>query len=114
MEVSEREADEICKDWVRLLTLVLGWSHDKAIAWARAHRDDMENPFFLHETTSWYILGEIITENVRRQTKTIGQLESKLDLALERFRRATVDSVRPEQVAAIRKEVREIIDSCAV
>lgn len=114
MDLTQEDVESLCRDWVRLLTLVLDWPHDKAVAWARGPGcESMESSFFLHETTSWYIMGHIITNEVRQKTVAMGELRSRLDLALEKFRRETETSVRPEQVTAIRKEIRDIIESCA-
>jgi len=111
MELSATDMDKVCKDWIGLLTLVVGLPQDVAIAWARDHRSAMHSPLFLHETTSWYILPLIITDDVRRRTRSLGDLESKIDLALERFRQKMWRDVDAMQINAIRTEIREIVDS---
>jgi hypothetical protein len=113
MEVTQEDVYAICSDWIRLLTLVLEWPENKAVEWANGPgRELMKNPFFTHETVSYHIMPLIITNEVRQQTVAMGELRSRLDLALERFRRETETSVRPEQVTAIRREIRDIIESC--
>ena len=114
MDYSPAEIDEVREDWIRLLTLVLGWPRDMAMAWARDHVDMMENPFFSHENISWPVVPLFITDDVRRQTKAIGELHASLDLALERFRRDTSAVVNAERVEAIRKEIRDIIEAFAI
>jgi hypothetical protein len=112
MEYSSTEMDEVCEDWIQLITLVLGSPRDAATEWAREHvRPAMDNPLFLHETTSWYILPLIITDEVRRKSRSMGELESKLDLALERFRQKMSGQVSAEQIDAIRGEIRGIIEA---
>lgn len=109
MEYSLSELDSICDDWVRLLTLILGWPRAAAIAWARDRIALADNAFFSHETISWYVLPLIITDDVRRRTRSLGELESRMDLALERFRQSSSSEVRSDQVEQIRNEIREII-----
>lgn len=109
MEYSLSELDSICDDWVRLLTQVLGWPRTAAIAWARDRIALADNAFFSHETTSWYVLPLIITDDVRRRTRSLGELESRIDLVLERFRQSSSSDVRREKVEHIRNEIREII-----
>lgn len=114
MELTQAELDDLRKDWTRLLTLALGWSPEAAAEWAQGHIHFAENDFFLHETTSYYVLPLIITDEVRQNSRRLGELQSKLDLALERFRQIPPSEVGPEQIAAIRKEIREIIDASRI
>ena len=111
MELTQAELDDFCKDWIRLLTLALGWSPEAAAEWAQCHVHFAESDLFLHETTSYYVLPLIITDEVRQNSRRLGELQSNLDLALERFRQQPPAEIGPELIAAIRREIREIIDS---
>lgn len=111
MEISPSDVEEVCNDWVRLLTIVFAWSEESATAWARDHASTASGPLFLHESTSWYLLPAVITREVRRRTKALGELESKVDLALERFRKKMRSGVTDEEVGAIRSEIRAIFDA---
>lgn len=111
MELTQAELNDVCKDWTRLVSLALGWSPEAAAEWARGHIHFAESEFFLHETTSYYVLPLIITDEVRQNSRRLGELESKLDLALERFRQKPPAEVGSERIAEIRREIREIIEA---
>ena len=97
---------------MRLLTLVLQWPRDAAIVWARDEMPtDMEDPWFLHETISWHIVPLIATEEVIKQARAPGELRSQLIHALERFRRKATDRIGAEDIEAIRKEIRCIVEA---
>jgi hypothetical protein len=113
VSLSEKDKDEVCDDWIRLLTLVLEWPKDKAEAWALSNRAAMDDEdWFLHETTSWYVIWDIITDEIWTRAKRPGDMMSQIDLALERFRIKSKGDVAVEQIEAIRAEIRSIIADC--
>ena len=113
MGLTTKDKDEVCDVWVRLLTLALGWPKERAKLWAEGQRSLMDNEdWFLHETTSWYVLNAVITDEIRTSAKRPGDMASQLDLALERFRIKSERNVSAEDVEAIRSEIRAIIIDC--
>src|SRR4051812_22911633 len=113
MSLSMKHKDEVCEDWVRLLTLVLEWPKDTAEAWAESKRVVMDDEdWFLHETTSWYVIPAIITDEIWSRARKPGDMVSRIGLALERFRIQAESDVAVEQIEAIRSELRTIIGDC--
>ncbi|HSZ57638.1 MAG TPA: hypothetical protein VK797_18390 [Tepidisphaeraceae bacterium] len=111
MDYSASEMEAICNDWIRILTLAMDWPHDKARDWARNQiQSAKDDPFFSHETVSWYLLPLIITDEISTQTKSMGDLRSSLDLTLESFREKMWGEISAEEIDRVRAEIRRIID----
>jgi hypothetical protein len=76
-----------CDDWAMLLTEVGGWTESDALSWAvHTYAQMKDNPFFLHETISWYVVLQIIPPEVVARSSPRGQLHANVDLALEDYR----------------------------
>src|SRR5579871_1738005 len=113
MGLSMKDKDEVCEEWVRLLTLALEWPKAAAEAWAENKRALMDNEdWFLHETTSCYVTDAIVTNEIWAKAKRPGDMRSQISLALERFRIKSKHGGAEEQIESIRAEIRGIIEDC--
>lgn len=67
------------------LQVMLHWSKDRADRWASHTWDrQSDNPFFLHEHTSWYVRTMFLPPSIRSKwgTKPPGRLDCQIEMIL--------------------------------
>lgn len=114
-QVTDQEAADIVADWVRLLVDLARWSERDARTWAQDRMTAMrDNPFLLHDTTSFSVLRLIVPDSVWKSSKRPGQLAARVDFILEDYRRSSADV--PDRSALIfdtLQNINEAVENCS-
>ena len=64
--------------WKHVLALMLGWSEERVVAWARQYEDGLDgrdDGLFYHETAIYYIVPLLVPAGIRQQLDGLQEIE---------------------------------------
>lgn len=76
-DIKYKEGRTYARTWVNALSVLLGWSEERTLAWAEQYRTDLndENNLFFNRTPSYYLINLIVPEALKETLSAREKLE---------------------------------------